>query len=294
MQLKVFKTLWGYSGVPRQAAREAVEAGFDGIEGPVPASPEAREGLAAALEEHRLDYVAEICTGGSYVPERKATPAAHLTDLENKIRIAQPLHPTLINVIAGCDAWPLQVQCDFFAAAQQIGARHDVVLSFETHRSRSMFNPWITEALIRHLPGLRLTADISHWVVVTERLLDDDLDWQTMLAIAERVHHMHGRVGYPQGPQVPHPAAPEYAACLAFHQRFWAAVWHSQYLRGYSTSTLTPEFGPDGYLHTLPFTDQPVADLWQLNRWIGDTERTHFQTCAGMRRPLTASRGTCP
>jgi hypothetical protein len=39
---------------------------------------------------------------------------------------------------------------------------------------------------------------------------------------------------------------------------------------------MTPEFGPDGYLHHLPFTDVPVADLWGLNQWMGDCERQHF------------------
>jgi hypothetical protein len=40
---------------------------------------------------------------------------------------------------------------------------------------------------------------------------------------------------------------------------------------------MTPEFGPDGYLHTLPFTHQPVADLWEINSWMGKTEKSHFQ-----------------
>jgi hypothetical protein len=35
------------------------------------------------------------------------------------------------------------------------------------------------------------------------------------------------------------------------------------------TVTMTPEFGPDGYLHLLPFTRQPVAGLWELNVWMG-------------------------
>ncbi|PMX20923.1 MULTISPECIES: sugar phosphate isomerase/epimerase [unclassified Pseudomonas] len=285
MQFKLFKPLWGFSGSPGQAAYDAVEAGFDGIEGPAPNDLMARSDLAASLEEHRLDYIAEICTGGSYVPDRKATPAEHLTDLERKVINALPLRPRLCNVMAGCDAWPLEVQYDFFAAALEIGARHSVTLSFETHRSRSMFNPWVTEALIRRLPELRLTADISHWVVVAERLLEDD--WELLLVVADHVHHLHGRVGYPQGPQVPHPAAPEYADCLAFHQRFWEAVWCSQRRRDYVVSSMTPEFGPDGYLHTLPFTDQPVADLWQINRWVGDTERAHFQCWSDF--PLNAS-----
>jgi hypothetical protein len=35
--------------------------------------------------------------------------------------------------------------------------------------------------------------------------------------------------------------------------------WHSQRRRGYQQTTLTPEFGADGYLHHLPFTNVPVA-----------------------------------
>ncbi|MGO4610835.1 sugar phosphate isomerase/epimerase, partial [Variovorax sp. 2RAF20] len=53
-------------------------------------------------------------------------------------------------------------------------------------------------------------------------------------------------------------------------------VWTSQRERGYPVSTLTPEFGADGYLHHLPFTNMPVADLWTLTQWMARTEREHF------------------
>ncbi|RAN84018.1 xylose isomerase, partial [Bacillus sp. SRB_28] len=44
----------------------------------------------------------------------------------------------------------------------------------------------------------------------------------------------------------------------------------------YQQTTLTPEFGPDGYLHHLPFTNVPVADLWSLNAWMAEHEQQHF------------------
>jgi hypothetical protein len=75
---------------------------------------------------------------------------------------------------------------------------------------------------------------------------------------------------------VPHPAAPEYAECLASHRRMWEALWDAQIAHGYRITTMTPEFGPDGYMHTLPFTDAPVADLWQINTWMGQAERVHL------------------
>jgi hypothetical protein len=37
-------------------------------------------------------------------------------------------------------------------------------------------------------------------------------------------------------------------------------------LQGGGAITVAPEFGPDGYLPTLPFTNQPVAVLNEINR----------------------------
>ena len=39
---------------------------------------------------------------------------------------------------------------------------------------------------------------------------------------------------------------------------------------------MTPEFGPDGYLHCLPFTGAPVANLGQINTWIAERQRKRF------------------
>jgi hypothetical protein len=39
---------------------------------------------------------------------------------------------------------------------------------------------------------------------------------------------------------------------------------------------MTPEFGPDGYLHCLPFTGVPVADLGQINNWMAQRQRCRF------------------
>ena len=153
--------------------------------------------------------------------------------------------------------------------------RYNLEISFETHRSRSLFNPWVTRRIVEVLPQISLTADISHWCVVCERQMATEIE--TIEAIAPHVRHIHARVGYDQGPQVPHPAAPEYAYALAAHQSCWEYFWDAQRKRGFEVSTMTPEFGPDGYLHTLPFTQAPVADLWEINSWMGRIEAEHFQ-----------------
>jgi sugar phosphate isomerase/epimerase len=283
MQLKIFKTLWGFDGDYAEAAEQAVAAGFDGLEGQVPEAPAAQQALQAALQEHGLAFIAEITTAGAYVPDRRASLEQHLADLEKGLARCQAFSPIWVTAIAGCDAWPEADSRDFFARAMALGARYRTPISFETHRSRSLFNPWVTQRLLAALPDLELTVDFSHWCVVCERLLDSELD--VIDAIAPQVRHIHARVGYDQGPQVPHPAAPEYAEALAAHQRWWESCWRAQAERGLDCTTLTPEFGPDGYLHQLPFTRAPVADLWQINRWMGDTERNHFATYLARSSP---------
>ena len=273
MQFALFKTLWGHTGSISEGARLAAEAGFKGLEAPA-ADDAQRSELKEALQQFELEWICEICTSGSYVPDRHATPEQHLADLEARIEHGLPLGPRFFNVMAGCDAWPLDMQVDFFGRAHEIARKYGVVCSFETHRGRSFFNPWVTRDVLRQLPDLPITCDFSHWVVVCERLMDSE--WDVIIEVAPHAHHVHGRVGYDQGPQVPHPGAPEYADALASHERCWEVLWQSQLERGYPLSTMTPEFGPDGYLHCLPFTGAPIADLWDLNRWIGERQRQHF------------------
>ncbi|MEM7014089.1 MAG: sugar phosphate isomerase/epimerase, partial [Verrucomicrobiota bacterium] len=88
--------------------------------------------------------------------------------------------------------------------------------------------------------------------------------------------HLHGRVGYDQGPQVPDPRAPEYADDVEAHFDWWRVVWKMQAERGFETITMTPEFGTDGYLHLEPWTQEPVADLWEINCWIAERLREEF------------------
>lgn len=274
MQQKIFKTLWGFDGNYLNAVEEAVHDGYDGIEGPAPLDPAVRREFVAALKDSGLLYIQEICTGGDYVPDRHASMDEHLHALETGFSAGAELSPLFVTSMAGCDAWPEEMSLEFFQKGIDIAAEHETLLCYETHRSRSLFNPWTARRIVEALPAIRLTADFSHWCVVCERLIDTEMD--VIEAIAGNIHHIHARVGYDQGPQVPHPAAPEYAGALAAHQRWWEMIWHEQQQKDFSVTTMTPEFGPDGYLHQLPFTQAPVADLRSINNWMAQTERAHF------------------
>lgn len=274
MRLEIFRTLWGYRGSWQQALDEALSAGFDGLEARIPETAAQRAINARLLREQNVPYIATLFTSTPVLPRQSDSPQVHLEDLRMKLDRAAELGPRLVNVLPGNDRWALSEQVDFLARAAELAAACGLKVCFEIHRGRSLYSPWVTLDVIRQVPELRFTSDISHWLVTCERLLDDPAD--DLSAFIERVDHIQARVGYDQGPQVPHPGAPEYAEVLAFHQRHWESIWSSQEKRGLQTTTLTPEFGPDGYLHHLPFTDVPVADLWQLNQWMARCERQHF------------------
>ena len=274
MDMTFFKTLWGFTGSSPQAIEQAVDADMQGIEGPAPANKKQRSALSELLTDHRLQYIAEITTAGSYVPDRHATLQQHLESFEAKLEASAELNPLFITCLGGCDAWPESQSIEFFGWAMEMAEEISLPVSFETHRGRSLFNPWVTQRIVDKLPEILLTCDFSHWCVVCERLIDSEID--LIRKIANNAHHIHARVGYDQGPQVPHPAAPEYQPALKAHQGWWEIIWQSQLKRGYRVTTMTPEFGPDGYLHEAPFTRKPVADLWELNTWMANEERAHF------------------
>ncbi len=274
MELKLFKTLWGCTDDIEVAIGQAMQAGFQGLEGAAPADPVSAQRWKTLLTDAGLDFIAEITTAGSYVPDRNAGLQEHLHSLERKLEHSLRLDPLFITCLGGCDAWPEAKNVEFFARAMELAAAANCTISFETHRGRALFNPWVTDRIVAQLPELKLTCDFSHWCVVCERLMDTELD--VLKRLAPHALHTHARVGYDQGPQVPHPAAPEYQASLRSHQSWWELIWQQQVQRHWSFTTMTPEFGPDGYLHELPFSREPVADLWEVNQWMAQEERRHF------------------
>ena len=294
MELRLFKTLWGHRGTLDEAVAQCHEQGFDGLEGQAPGMPAERARFRTRLAEAKLQYIAEICTAGGYVPERQAAPARHLESFRRSAGLAMECRPLFLTVIGGCDAWSVAESVDFFGAALAIAREFGVEASFETHRSRSFFNPWMTRDILLQLPELRLTCDFSHWCVVCERFPDTEPD--VLALCVERAHHVHGRVGYDQGPQVSHPAAPEYQHAVEAHERWWTQIWRSHLAQGRAATTFTPEFGPDGYLHCLPFTGAPVADLDQINLWMARRQRRRFTefcptTRLALGSPVAAAGG---
>jgi hypothetical protein len=172
---------------------------------------------------------------------------------------------------SGLDAMSRDEGLAFYAEAVRVEAGLSIPIGHETHRGRAFFTPWDTAFYLNAFPTLRITADYSHWVNVCERLPDDQAD---ALALANaRAVHIHGRVGFPEGPQVPEPSDQAFAGELAWHEAQWTAIRDYHRARGIESLTFTPEYGPPPYLHTLPHTSVPVADLWRICLWAAARAR---------------------
>ena len=275
MNLKLFKTLWGHSGSYAAAADAAVQAGFHGFEGPVPVDVERKAEFLDTLESRNLDFIAEISTTGFAVPDPGSSVSDHLDAFERILVRSMEAKPIFYSSMAGSDLWEFRDSVDFFTRAWEIAQKYGVRVGFETHRSRSLFHPIISKNLLAETPPIELTIDFSHWCNVCERLVLDELP-DILALCAKRVLHIQPRIGYDQGAQVPDPRAPMYQHFVEAHVRWWRALWKGQEKRGFQTVTMTPEFGPDGYQQVYPYTQKPVADLWELNVWTGHLMEREF------------------
>lgn len=273
MRLETYLTLWGDTRPWSHAIADAHRRGYDGIEARIPALADL-PACGAALRDSHCPFIAIALTGGGVIPRQDATIKDHLADLGALLARATQLAPRFVNVLGGNDRWGVNQQVEFIGRAMMLGRDHGLTLSFETHRARLCATPWVTLDVVAQMPDALFTADISHWVVGCERLLDDPCD--DFSTFIERVHHIQARVGYDQGPQVSHPAAPEHRAALEFHRDFWRRIRVSQRARGYAVTTLTPECGPDGYTHTVPFTNLPLADRHEMNDWLRQDQARSF------------------
>jgi hypothetical protein len=273
MNLKLIRHLWGVA--PTRNLEERLprwrEVGYSAVEVSIRIWPD-HAGLLRFLKSTGWDWIPQVfsndfCGGGSV--------REHLDSLRAQIEECLEHRPLFINAHSGSDTWSLAEAVDFYGAVMDLEKRLGVPIAHETHRLRYFGNPWTTRPILERFPDLKLTCDFSHWVCVAERLLDDC--GPILQLAAAHCHHLHARVGFEEGPQVPDPRAPEWSRHVAAHEAWWDMIWASQQQRGVTVSTLTPEFGPAPYLHLLPYTQVPVADLADICDWQARRQQARFQ-----------------
>ncbi len=115
----------------------------------------------------------------------------------------------------------------------------------ETHRGRALYNLPDTLRYLELLPKLELTADLSHFMCVHESELRDRKDM--LDGVIARTRHIHARVGFAEGPQVPHPLAHEWSGLLEHYLDLWKRMAAVITESGFPAITITPEAAPRLY-----------------------------------------------
>jgi sugar phosphate isomerase/epimerase len=257
MKILYARGMWGMEKPTLAANLETIkEGGFDIVEMGAPVEPSVRKELAGLLKKLGLGLIAQQWTVGS-------TPEEHAKSFEEQYRRGAELSPLFINSHTGKDYYTLEQNLVVFRAAKKLEQELGVRVTHETHRGRALYTAPAAVALLGALPELRFTADFSHWCCVHESLLEDQQP--AVEKAIQASSHIHARVGHAEGPQISHPGAPEWKDALEAHLAWWKRIVAANEKRGEAVLTITPEFGPVPYMHTLPYTNQPVADLWEVN-----------------------------
>jgi len=262
MNILYFKSLWGMAdgATLDEKLRRIAAAGYDGAEADLPRGADPGE-WKALLAKHNLKWIAQIF-------------AASASEFERELRRAAALQPLLVNAQSGRDRMTPEEAAAFFRAALDAERAAGVPVAHETHRSRCFYTPWTTARVLEALPDLRITADFSHWKCVCESRLGGMED---LLELAiSRAIHIHGRIGFEEGPQVTDPRAPEFADLVEIYSAWWDRIREARLRDGSHRLTFTPEFGPPRYLVTLTYTRQPLVNLAEVNQWMADRQRARW------------------
>lgn len=274
MSIQLYRTAWGLIGPDNRYASlsEFVDQthadGYAGVEFPVfylddePGEPEdILRTLTTSFDELDMNYIALIATR----PDDWSSYEQHLASFESQCGVAQELGARKAAVHAGADSFGIERGQRFLEDCMRIAADHGIVPCFETHRARILYNPFTCAELLERLPALRLTSDLSHWLLVVDRIPTDIMELFDLAS--ERSSHLHARIGHEKSPQVTVPDDPAWHKHVELHRRWWQISVDAHAANG-DTLSISPEFGPPPYMHAEPYTGAPSGDLFASNEWM--------------------------
>jgi hypothetical protein len=259
MNIKYISTYWGQGHLPvGEFVAKAIGAGFDGVEVNVPFYEKCTSPLLDAIKSSGTSFILQ-----QYLPPMLETFEHYRTNMNDYLLRLAALNPLFINSHTGKDYYSFDENSILIEDCISIIEKTGKKVVHETHRSRFSYHASSLIPYIHRFHNLEFTADFSHFCVVSESLLKDQE--QILEKIIPRCSYIHARVGYSQAAQVNHPFAPEWQATLEIFVGWWQRIIDSAKSRGETTFYICPEFGPAPYMPALPFTQQPIANQWDIN-----------------------------
>jgi sugar phosphate isomerase/epimerase len=269
MEIKMLAPLWGHESQDITTfCRRIKEAGYDGIDTGLPDDPTIQKKLFDALQQEELLLVSHQyqASGADFEAFKKS--------FREYLKFSAQGGPILMNCHTGKDYFSFSQNLELIDIAAEFTAKTGLLVAHETHRGRVGFHPAEMQQYFDARPELVITADLSHWVCTSESFLEN-FKHTVEVAIA-RTRHIHARVGFEEGPQIPDPRAQEWKYALDHFLGWWDRMVEGRRQAGQSLLTITTEFGPPPYLPMIPFKNEPVADQFEINLFMKDLLRQRY------------------
>lgn len=271
MSLLVFQSLWATElrrpGVPERPVAERFErvreAGFDGM----------------AIDLGALD----IAEARAIVPDFARTGLKGLLtafprsieELRPALHLAKDIGSPFVIVVG--QVMPLAVadMVPVIRAWLDVARQEGVPLQFETHRNCITNDLFATLLMLDAIPEMRLSADLSHYVVDREMMQPITPDYQAQVSrILARADSFQGRVANRCQVQLPlH--FPQHQVWIETFRDWWRrgfAAWQARHGAAPDCIFLC-ELGPRDYAIT-DVNGQELSDRWEealvLRRWAQD------------------------
>jgi sugar phosphate isomerase/epimerase len=263
MDIKILCPQWGHEHLELLSFLDKIKlAGYDGIDTWIPQDKTEKKALYNYLQHEQMYMVAHQheADGSTFKKFRESF-------LKNLHTCAE-IGPIIINSHTGRDYFTFQQNLDLIDIALEFSAETGIEVAHETHRGRFGYCPQMIAGFFELRGDLRITADFSHWVCVTESMLDNFTD--TVNGAIKRSIHIHARVGFEEGPQIADPAAPEWQYAVNKFLGWWDQIVMANKQAGRKIFTITTEFGPEPYMPKAPFSSSPIADQFKINCYMKD------------------------
>ena len=187
-----------------------------------------------------------------------------IDDLKPVIEVAEELGANHVNVQPNVRPYRVQECIPYLEGWRRLAEQTKVPIFFETHRDRMTTDLFFTLQLLDCFPDLKLTGDLSHYVVGREFAWPiDEENHALMHRILDRCRAYHGRVASREQVQVQ----------ISFpHHREWFELFLGWWAYGFrrwretagneDTLTFTCELGPREYAMTGPDGNE-LSDRWE-------------------------------
>lgn len=274
-KIKFYCPRWGSEDISwPNFVRMVKDAGYDGVEVYPLQTPADKDIMLQELDNAGLEFSllhAEMKEGRDF--------DKYLLALErNLYELAtyqnDTIQPKFITTQTGREYYTRQQVAKCFEVCDRISSETGIKIIQETHRNKWSYAAHVVKPYLEDFPKLELALDLSHWVCVSESYLEDQQE-AVDLAIAHTIH-LHARVGHMEGPQITDPRAPENAEALNHHLIWWDKWIKRQTEQKVEICTITPEFGPPPYMAYQPFTTQPIASQWDINRFMMEMLKNRY------------------